>query len=381
MLFELSEQQQMIQDAVRDYARGELAPKAKWRDETGTYPEEEYRAMAQLGMLGMNIPESYGGSEVGVVAYSLAITEVAKGDASVAVGMAVTNMVAEVIKAFGSDSLKETYIPQITSGDAVAGAFALTEPASGSDANAMKSTAVKDGDEWVINGVKQFITSADHAGVFVAWARTNRTQNSPGGVTAFVVPAGAPGLIMGKKEDKMGLRGSSTLEVVFEDCRIPADHLLGEEDHGFRIAMMALDGGRIGVASQALGIGLAALEAARDYALERQQFGKPIAGFQAIQWKLADMATELEAARLLIMRAAYLKETGQPFTKEASMAKVYATEAANRACAEALQIHGGYGYVKEYVVERLYRDCRVTTIYEGTSEVQRIVIARHLLEN
>lgn len=379
MRFELTEEQRMIRDMVRDYARGELAPKAGWRDETGTYPVEEYRKMAELGLLGMNVPEEYGGAAVGVVAYSLGIMEISKGDASVAVGMAVTNMVAEAICKFGSEMLKKRYVPLITSGEAIAGAFALTEAAAGSDAGALKTSAVRDGGEWVLNGAKQFITSADHAGVIVVWARTDKKVKGSGGISTFLVPKDAPGLIMGKKENKMGLRGSSTLEVVFDDCRIPYDHLLGDEGRGFPVAMMALDGGRVGVASQALGIGYAALEDARDYALERKQFGRPIAKNQAIQWKLADMATELDAARLLTLRAAWLKENDRYFTREASMAKVYATETANKVCGEAIQIHGGYGYVKEYPVERYYRDCRVTTIYEGTSEVQRMVIAREIL--
>lgn len=379
MEFRLNEHQEMIRDMVRDYARGELAPKAEWRDETGTFPADEYRQMAELGLLGMNVPEQYGGAAVGVVPYSLAITEVAKADASVAVGMAVSNMVAETICKFGSEDLKQKYVPEITSGRAIAGAFALTETGSGSDAGAMKTSAVLDGEHYVINGTKQFITSADHAGMFVVWARTDKTLKGTKGVSAFVVPGDAPGIQLGKKENKMGLKGSSTLEVIFDECRIPADHLLGEPLGGFRVAMNALDGGRIGVASQALGIGQAAMEAARDYALERRQFNHPIADFQAIQWKLADMATELEAARLLVLRAAWLKENRLPFTKEASMGKVYATETANKVCGEAIQIHGGYGYVKEYPVERYYRDVRVTTIYEGTSEIQRMVIGRHVL--
>ena len=293
--------------------------------------------------------------------------------------MAVSNMVAETICKFGSEDLKQKYVPEITSGRAIAGAFALTETGSGSDAGAMKTSAVLDGEHYVINGTKQFITSADHAGMFVVWARTDKTLKGTKGVSAFVVPGDAPGIQLGKKENKMGLKGSSTLEVIFDECRIPADHLLGEPLGGFRVAMNALDGGRIGVASQALGIGQAAMEAARDYALERRQFNHPIADFQAIQWKLADMATELEAARLLVLRAAWLKENRLPFTKEASMGKVYATETANKVCGEAIQIHGGYGYVKEYPVERYYRDVRVTTIYEGTSEIQRMVIGRHVL--
>ncbi len=379
MRFELTEQQQMIRDMVRDYARNELAPKAQWRDENAVYPVEEYREMARLGLLGMNIPESHGGAAVGVLPYSLAVTEISKADASVAVGMAVTNMVAEAVLTFAPEHLAKKYVPFITSGEAIAGAFALTEPASGSDAGSLRTTADRDGDFWVLNGTKQFITSADHAGVFVVWARTDRSRKDAGGVSAFLVPAGTPGLLLGKKEKKMGLCGSSTLEVVFDQCRIPADHLMGELNRGFRVAMMALDGGRIGVASQALGIGWAALEAARDYALERRQFGHPISDFQAIQWKLADMGTELEAARLLTLRAATLKDAKRRFTREASMAKLFSTEAANRACGEAVQIHGGYGYVKDYPVERYYRDCKVTTVYEGSSEVQRVVIAREIL--
>lgn len=379
MFFEPDEQQQMIRDMVRSYAREELAPKALWRDETSTFPEAEYRQMAGLGLLGMNIPEEFGGAAVGVVAYSMAVTEIAYADASVAVGMSVTNMVAETLLTFGSPRVRSTYVPAICRGDAVAGAFALTEPGSGSDAGGLKTSAVRVGDEWVLNGTKQFITSADHAGVFVVWVRSEKGSKGTGGISAFAVPKDAPGLLLGKKENKMGLRGSSTLEVIFEDCRIPADHLLGEEGNGFRVAMMALDGGRIGISSQALGIGLAARDAARDYALQRRQFGRAIAEFQALQWKIADISTEMEASQLLVMQAAWLKEKKRPFTQEASMAKVYASEAANRACHEALQIHGGYGYVKEYAVERYYRDCRVTMIYEGTSEVQRMVIARGVL--
>lgn len=380
MQFQPTEQQQMIRDMVRDYARAELAPKAAWRDETGTFPAEEYRRMAGLGLLGMNIPEAYGGSETGVCAYALAVMEVAEADGAVAVGMSVTNMVAETILTFGNETLKQTYIPRITSGEAIAGAFALTEPASGSDAASMRTSAELVGDEWILNGTKQFITSADHAGVFVAWARSDRTRKGAGGISAFVIPKDAPGLVLGKAEEKMGLKGSSTLEVIFDTCRIPKDHLLGEPQEGFKIAMMALNGGRIGVASQALGIGRAALVAARDYACERQQFGKPIGTFQAIQWKLADMATQLDAAELMILQAAWLKENKRPFVREASMAKLFATEKANAVCREAIQVLGGYGYVKDYPVERYFRDCKVTTIYEGTSEVQRMVIARSLLE-
>lgn len=380
MNFELSEDDIMIQDMVRGYAKAELAPKAHWRDETCTFPEMEYKKMAELGLLGMNIPASHGGSEVGVIPYSLAITEIAKADASVAVGMSVTNMVAETIFNYAEPSVCLKYVTAITTGEAIAGAFALSEPSSGSDPASMHTTATKDGNEWIINGTKQFITSADHAGVFVVMAKTDKNAGASG-ISAFVVEKDTPGLILGKKENKMGLRGSSTLEVIFDECRVPSNHLLGNVGQGFAIAMKALDGGRIGVASQALGIGLASLEAGRDYALERKQFGKALADFQAIQWKIADMATELEAGRQLILRAAWMKQKNKPVTQASSMAKLFVTEAANRACGQAFQIHGGYGYIKEYDVERYYRDCRITTVYEGTSEIQRMVIAKSILGN
>jgi len=379
MDFELNESQTMIRDMVRDFARNELAPKAKDRDLTGAFPVEEIKAMAGLGLLGMSIPEEYGGSNVGPVAYSLSVTEIAKADASVAVIMSVTNMVNEILLKFGNEEQKKRWIPFIVEKGNDTGAFALTEPGSGSDAGSMKTTASRDGDYWILDGVKQFISHADHSGVLITWARSELDSKGPKGVSTFLVPQNAPGLILGKKEDKMGQRGSSTLEVVFDGCRIPRENLMYEEGRGFAVAMAALNGGRIGIASLALGVGLAALEAARDYALERKQFGHPIGDFQAIQWKLADMATELDAARLLVLRAAWLKENGYPYTKEASMAKVFASETANRVCAEAIQIHGGYGYCRDYPVERYARDARVTTIYEGSSEVQRIVIAREIL--
>jgi len=381
MNFELTEEDIMIRDMVRGYAKSELAPKARWRDETSTFPEMEYRKMAELGLLGMNIPESYGGSAVGVVPYSLAVTEIAKADASVAVGMSVTNMVAETIYKFARPAIGKKYVSAIASGNAIAGAFALTEPSSGSDAAAMRTTAVNDGNEWVLNGSKQYITSADHAGVFIVMAKTDKSVKASLGISAFVVEQGTPGLSFGKKENKMGLRGSSTLEVLLDDVRVPASHLMGEPGQGFSIAMTALDGGRIGVASQALGIGLAAMEVARDYSLDRRQFDKYLADFQAIKFKLADMATELEAGRQLVLKAAWLKDNNKPVTQAASMAKLFISEAANRACAEAFQIHGGYGYVKEYDVERYYRDVRITTVYEGTSEIQRMVIAKSILDS
>lgn len=378
MDFTLSTEQAIIQDTARQFARRELAPGATERDATGRFPEREIRALAEIGLLGVNIPEAYGGMEAGVVAYSLAITELGRGDAAVTVAVSVTNMVAEVICAFGTEAQKDRYVRGITGGDLVTGSFALTEPQSGTDAASLRTRAVRDGSGWRLNGTKQWITSGDVSGVTVVWARTS---DEPGtqGITCFLVPKGAPGLAIGRHEDKMGLRGSSTVALTFEDCYLPAEAVLGEEGNGFKLAMIALDGGRIGVASQALGIGMAALEEGRRYAGERRQFGKPLSAFQAIQFAVADTATELDTAQLLTLRAAWLKEQHRPFTLEASMAKVFTSEAACRACDRMLQVHGGYGYVKEYAVERHYRDARVTRIYEGTSEVQRLVIARELL--
>lgn len=375
--FDLTEEQQLIQQTARDFAVRELAPTAQQRDREDIFPTKELGKLAELGLMGVNVPSDLGGAEAGVVAYSLAITELARGCAATTVAVAVTNMVAEVICQYGSEAQKSRHVTRITSGEYETGAFALSEPHCGSDAAALKTTAQRTDDGWLINGTKQWITSGDHSGVIVVWARTN---DRPGarGVSAFLVEAGTEGLIVGKHEDKMGLRGSTTVPLILEDCLVPADALLSEEGGGFPIAMTALDGGRIGVASQALGIGVAALDEARAYALERQSFGKPIASHQAIQWMLADCATEIEAARLLTLRSALLKEQKVPFTREASMAKVYASEAANRVCYRALQIHGGYGYTRDYAVERLTRDARVTTIYEGTSEIQRLVIGRDL---
>jgi alkylation response protein AidB-like acyl-CoA dehydrogenase len=322
----------------------------------------------------VNLPEELGGSAAGVVSYSLAMQEVARACASTAVTMAVTNMVGEVIARFGTDEQKHRHCPKLASGEHVAGSFALSEPGAGSDPGGMRTTARRDGNAWIIDGEKQWITSGAHAGVMVVWARTG----GPGtkGISCFLVEGGAPGLHIGKAEDKMGLRGSNTVSLQFENCR---GELLGEESSGFRIAMMALDGGRIGISSQAIGIARAALDESVQYAKDRKAFGKAISEFQAIQWKLADMRTELDAAHLLCMRAASMKERGVPFSREASMSKVFSTEAAVRICNEAVQIHGGYGYIREFPAERHLRDVRVTTIYEGTSEVQRIVIARSLL--
>ncbi len=381
MNFALTDEQKMIREMCRDFAREELAPQAARLDETKdrTILLANLKKMADLGLMGMNIPEAYGGAQVGVVAYSLAMTEIGRGCAASAVTMSVTNMVAEVLLEFATEAVRQKHIPRICSGEYPAGAFGLTEPGAGSDPAGMKTTAVLDGDEWVLNGSKIFITSAEYAGVVVVWAKTDKGQGRGKGISAFVVEQGTPGYIVGKDEKKMGQKGSSTNELVFDNCRIPGENLLGQVNDGYRIALMELAGGRIGVGSLSLGIGLAAMDFAVAYSKNREQFGQSIAKFQALQWMMADAYTELEAAQLLVLRAAFLKEQGRPFTREASMGKLYATEAANRACYKAVQILGGYGYTAEYPVERLARDVRVTTLYEGTSEIQRLVIARELL--
>ena len=379
-MFQLSETQLLIRDTARKYAQESLAPKATLLDREGRFPRAQLAQLAELGLMGVNVPEEYGGAAAGAVSYALAMMEVAQGCASTAVTMAVNNMVAETICQFGSAALRQQHVPEITSGRYAAASFGLSEPHCGSDAAALRTTARKDGDSWVINGSKQWITSGDEAGVIVVWARTETVPDAPAkGISCFLVPGGTPGLHVGRHEDKMGLRASTTVSLSFEDLRVPASALLGAPGQGFQIAMAALSGGRIGIASQAHGIGTAALEAALRYAKDRKAFGHPIGDFQAIRFMLADMATELDAARLLILRAAALKEAGKPYVLEGSMAKLFATEKANKACDAAVQIHGGYGYLDEFPAERHYRDARVTTIYEGTSEIQRVVIARDLL--
>ncbi len=377
MDFALTEEQRAVRDVARRIARERIAPRARDLDRSHTYPSEALRELAELGLLGVNVPEAYGGSGAGAVAYAAAIMEIAEACCATSVVTAVTNMVAEQIVAWGTEAQRKAWVPRLTSGAAVAGAFALSEPQCGSDAAALSTTAVRRGDRWVIDGAKQWITSGDHAGVVLVWARTGGP--GPKGVSCFVVEGGAKGMAAGKPEHKMGLNGSSTVPLVFDGCEVPADRLLGEEGGGFRIAMSALDGGRIGIGAQAVGVLRACLAASRRYARDRKAFGKPIAEQEAIRWKLADMATELAAAELLVFRAASLKDLGQPFSREASMAKLFASEAANRATSQAVQIHGGYGYLDEFPVERYFRDARVQTLYEGTSEIQRTVIARQIL--
>ncbi|HEX5751717.1 MAG TPA: acyl-CoA dehydrogenase family protein [Archangium sp.] len=374
MNLELTETQTLIRDTARKFARERVAPQARKFDREEFFSVELFKELASLGLMGVNIPGQYGGAEAGTTSYALAMMEMAAACASTSVAMAVTNMCGELIHKFGTEAQREKYVTRITSGEAVVGSFALSEPHAGSDPRAMRTTAVRRGDKWVINGSKQWITSGAYAGVMVVWALTGGQGNK--GISAFIVEGGTKGLIVGKHEDKMGLRASNTVSLTFEDMEIPAENLLGKEGDGFKLAMIALDGGRIGIASQACGVARAALEASIRYAKDRKAFGQPIGEFQGLRFMLANMATELQAAELLTYRAAFLKDEGQPFTREASMAKLYASEMSNRAVDKAVQIHGGYGYIDEFPVERYFRDARVQTIYEGTSEVQRLVIAR-----
>jgi alkylation response protein AidB-like acyl-CoA dehydrogenase len=379
-MFEPDEHERLVQETARKYAQESLAPVAGQLDREGRFPSEQLHELAELGMMGVNVPEQYGGAQAGAVAYALAMMEIAQGCASTAVTMAVTNMVAETIVKFGTPAQRQRYVPELTSGRFAAGAFGLSEPSGGSDAAALRTSARRDGAGWVLSGEKQWITSGDRAGVIIVWARTQPGKGSHG-ISAFLVEGGQAGLRVGKHEDKMGLRASSTVSLAFEDMRLRADQLLGEEGHGFPVAMAALDGGRIGIASQAVGIATAALQASVRYAKERRAFGHPIGDFQAIRFLLADCDMQIEAARLLALRAAGLKEKGLPFSREGSMAKLFATESANRVCDAAVQVHGGYGYIDEFPVERYYRDVRASTLYEGTSEVQRMVISRDLLRD
>jgi butyryl-CoA dehydrogenase len=381
MDFKLTPEQEMIRDMVKDFTEKNIKPVAALYDEEKQFPYQNLKRMAELGLMGMNIPVEFGGAEVGVVAYSLAITEIAKGCASHAVTTSVTNMVAEVIYEFGKEEIRRKYVPKLCKGEYPAGSFAITEPHTGSDAGNIRTTAIRQNDTYILNGTKTLITSGEASGVTVTWAITDRNAKKGKGISAFAIEKGSPGFIIGKAEEKMGHRASQTNELVFDNCVIPSDCLLGKEGEGFKIAMMELDGGRIGIASLALGVGFAAIDFATEYVKEREVFGKPLSSFEAIQWMIADSYTELEAAQLLILRAAFLKETHQPFTKEASMAKLFATETARNVAIRAVQMLGGYGYTKEYPVERYLRDIIGTTLYEGTSEVQRIVISREILEH
>lgn len=380
MDFKLTPEQEMIRDAVREFTEKEIKPVASLFDEEKNFPYKNIKKMAELGLMGMNIPSEYGGSEAGVIAYSLAITEIAKGCASHAVTTAVTNMVAEVIYEFGHEEIRRKHLPKICSGEYPAGSFALTEPQAGSDAANIQTTAIRQNDTYIINGIKTLITSGEVSGVTVTWAVTDPNSKKGKGISAFVVEKGTPGFIVERAEDKMGQRASPINEIVFDNCAVPASCLLGKEGDGFKIAMIELDGGRIGIGSLAIGVGFAAIDFATKYVKKREAFGRPLSSFEAIQWMIADSYTELEAAQLLVLRAAYLKENKQPYTKEASMAKLFATETARNVAIRSIQMLGGYGYTKDYPVERYLRDIIGTTLYEGTSEVQRIVISREILK-
>lgn len=378
MDFTPSETQDMIRSTARQFAGRVLEPNAVRLDREHRFPRESLAEAAELSLLGINVPAEYGGVEAGAVAYSLAITELARACAATTVAVCVSNMVAEVICAFGNADQRSEHVPKLCSGEYVVGGFALSESGAGSDPGGMTTRARKTDRGWVLDGSKLWITSGTDAGLFVVWARTT---DAPGtrGISCFLVRGDTPGLVRGKPEEKLGQRGSPTTALEFEGVEVGDEALLGETERGFPIAMMALDGGRIGIASLALGVGLAANEFANRYAIDRKQFGQSITSFQAIQWMMADSHVELEAARLLILRAAWLKEQHRQFSREAAMAKVWASERAFAACNRALQMLGGYGYTQDFPVERYLRDVRVTMIYEGTSEVQRVVIGRDVV--
>ena len=380
MQFPLTDEQRLIQNTAREFADSEIAPVADQHNREGKFPAALVKRMGELGFLGMLVPEAYGGSGIGNFGLVVALEEVNRVCASTGVTMSVQNsLVCAPVVHWGSEAIKKKYLPKLASGEAL-GAYALSEPGSGSDAAALVTSAVKDGDSYVLNGTKNFITSGAEADFVIAMVRTDPAHKTRG-ITAFVVESDWKGFHVGKKEDKMGLRSSSTVQIVFEDLRVPASNILGELGSGFKIAMHTLDGGRIGIAAQAVGIAQACLDASIKYAEEREAFDQQIGKFQAIQFKLANMATKLEAARLLVYNAARLKDEGSPHGKEAAMAKLFASETANDAARDAVQIHGGAGYLEDFPVERHFRDARITEIYEGTSEIQRIVIARHLLKN
>jgi alkylation response protein AidB-like acyl-CoA dehydrogenase len=378
--FELSEEQRMVQQSVREFVAGEIVPRAHEYDEQARFPHEQLRGLAELGLLGMIIPEEWGGAGFDSVAYALALEEIARADASVCVIVGVTNSVCcYPILSFGTEEQKRKYLVPLARGETL-GAFCLSEPQAGSDATNLRTRAVRDGDSYVINGTKSWVTSGGIAETYIVMAVTDRDAGK-NGVTTFIVEGDTPGLTVSAIEHKMGQRASQTAEMSFADVRVPAANVLGGEGNGLRVAFNSLDNGRIGIGALSTGIAQGALDEALKYAKERQAFGQPIAEFQTIQFKLANMATETDAARLLTLRAAALKDAGHKQAGfYAAMAKLYASETANRVCADAVQIHGGNGYSRDYPVERMYRDARVTTIYEGTSEIQRIVISRKILE-
>ena len=380
MTFKLNDEQRMIQSMVREFARKVVATTAAERDRTKEFPSENLEQMGELGLLGMMVPLEYDGSQADTVSYVLALSEIAYACASTAVVMSVHNsIVCETILRHGSEEQKEKYLKPLARGDMI-GAFALTEPHAGSDPVRQSTLAERDGDEYILNGTKRFITSGKNSGLVIVTAKTDPNLKHQG-ISAFLVKKDTPGMIVGDLEDKMGLCASDTADLIFDNCRVSAEDMLGAEGDGFKIAMRALDGGRIGIAAQSVGVAQAAFDAAVRYAKEREQFGQKISKFQGLRWVIADMATEIEAARQFMFSAAAMKDRGENYTVQASMAKLFASEMVNRVTAKALQMHGGYGFVKDYPVERYYRDARVFTIYEGTSEIQRVVISNHILKD
>jgi alkylation response protein AidB-like acyl-CoA dehydrogenase len=378
--FKLTDEQLMIQSMVREFSRKVIAVTAEERDKTKEFPAENLKKMGELGLMGMMIPVEYGGEGADTISYVLALSEIAYSCAATAVVMSVHNsIVCESILKFGSEKQKKKYLPRLTDAEII-GAFALTEPHAGSDPVAQNTTAVKEGDHYVINGTKRFITSGKNGGLVIVTAKTDESAKHKG-ISAFLVEKDTPGLIVGNIEDKMGLRASDTTDLIFENCRVPAENMLGNEGDGFKIAMTGLDGGRIGIAAQSVGVAQASLDAAVKYAKGRDQFGQKISKFQGIRWYIAEMATEIEAARQLVYSAAAMKDRGEKYTTQASMAKLFASEMVNRITGRCLQIHGGYGFTKDYPIERFYRDARVFTIYEGTSEIQKVVISNNILKD
>ena len=378
MHIELTDEQKMIQAVARDFADKEVRPIAEAIDREARFPRETVRRMGELGLMGIAVPEEWGGSGGDTVAYALALEEVSRGCASHGVVMSVNNsLYCDPIASFGTDAQKERFLRPFASGEKI-GCFSLTEPEAGSDATNQATLARRDGDAYVLDGRKIFVSSGREAAAALVFAQTDRTKG-PRGISAFLVDKGTPGFTVVKTEDKLGIRASDTAEFLFEGCRVPVSCRLGEEGQGFKIAMKTIDGGRIGIAAQAVGIAVAAYEASVVYARERKSFGVPIGQHQMVQWMLADMATGIEAARLLTLRAACLKDGGKPYGPQSAMAKLFASETAMRVTTDAVQVHGGYGFIKEYQVERHFRDAKITQIYEGTSQIQKVVIARHLL--
>jgi butyryl-CoA dehydrogenase len=379
MDFELTEEHRMVQEMARRFAEKELKPVASRMDRDGLYPTDLVKRLGEMGLMGVCVPQEFGGAGMDIVSYVVALEEISKAWASLGTIMSVNNsLVCAPILRFGNDLQRKKYLPRLASGEWL-GCYALTEPGAGSDAGAIQSRAKRAGDDYVLSGSKVFTTNGGHADLALVYAVTD-SANRKRGISAFLVETRTPGFSVAKLEDKLGLRSSDTAGLVFEDCRVARENRLGEEGQGFKIALATLDGGRIGIAAQALGIAQGCLDESLAYAKQRKQFGHPIAEFQAIQWMLADMATEIDAARLLTYRAAWLCQQGMKVTRAAAMAKLFASEACNRAAYKAVQVHGGYGYIKDFVVERFFRDARVTTLYEGTSEIQRMIIARHLLQ-